>query len=172
MSVTVTFDRDANSKMKANTYMKSRFDGLQSLATKVTTQRAPISVAIEPEPTQADQEMASTKDVIDHHLKCFGEGDLQGILSDYAPDAVLFTAAGPLRGVDAIKPLFQAMIAEFGKPGATFTMKQQFMESEYAYILWTAETADNVYELGTDTFVVQDGKIVVQSFASKMRPKG
>ena len=69
--------------------------------------------------------MASTKDVLDNHLKCFGEGDLKGILSDYAPGAVLFTSDGPLRGADAIRPLFQAMIAEFGKPGATFSMKQQ-----------------------------------------------
>ena len=58
--------------------------------------------------------MASTKDVLDNHLKCFGEGDLAGILSDYAPGAVLFTSDGPLRGADAIRPLFQAMIAEFG----------------------------------------------------------
>jgi len=115
--------------------------------------------------------MASTKDVIDHHLKCFGEGDLNGILSDYAPDAVLFTPDGPLRGADAIKPLFQAMVAEFGKPGATFSMKQQFVEGDYAYILWTAETADNVYEVGTDTFVVRDDKIVAQSFTGKVTPK-
>jgi ketosteroid isomerase-like protein len=72
--------------------------------------------------------MASTKDVLDHHLKCFGEGDLEGILSDYARSAVMFTADGPLKGADAIRPLFQAMVAEFGKPGATFTMKQQFVE--------------------------------------------
>ena len=116
--------------------------------------------------------MASTKDVLDNHLKSFGEGDLKGILSDYAPDAVLFTPEGPLRGADAIRPLFHAMIAEFGKPGAVFSMKQQDVEGEYAYILWTAETADNVYELGTDTFVVRDGKIVAQSFTGKLRPKG
>jgi ketosteroid isomerase-like protein len=116
--------------------------------------------------------MASTKDVLDHHLKCFGEGDLQGILSDYAPTAVLFTPDGPLRGADAIRPLFQALVAEFGKPGTTFSMKQQFVEGEHAYILWSAETADNVYELGTDTFVVRDGKIVAQSFTGKITPKG
>jgi ketosteroid isomerase-like protein len=116
--------------------------------------------------------MASTKDVLDHHLKCFGEGDLDGILSDYAPGAVLFTSDGPLRGADAMRLLFQAMIAEFGKPGATFSMKQQFVEGDYAYILWTAETADNVHELGTDTFVVRDGKIVAQSYAGKVTPKG
>jgi hypothetical protein len=68
--------------------------------------------------------------------------------------------------------LFQAMIAEFGKPGAVFSMKQQFVEGDYAYILWTAETADNVYELGTDTTIVRGGRIVAQSFAGKITPKG
>jgi ketosteroid isomerase-like protein len=111
------------------------------------------------------------KDVLDHHLKSFGEGDLKGILSDYAPGAVLFTSDGPLKGADAIRSLFQAMITEFGKPGAAFSMKQQFVEGEYAYILWSAETADNVYELGTDTFVVRDGKIVAQSFTGKIAAK-
>ncbi len=115
--------------------------------------------------------MISTKDVLNHHLKCFGEGDLNGILSDYTPGAVLFTPEGPLKGIDAIKALFQALIAEFGKPGAAFSMKQQFVEGDHAYILWTAETADNVYEFATDTFVVRDGKIVAQSFASKIMPK-
>ncbi len=116
--------------------------------------------------------MVSTKDVLDNHLKCFGEGDLKGILSDYAPGAVLFTPDGPLRGADAIRPLFQAMLAEFGKPGAAFSLQHQSVAGDYAYILWTAETADNVYEVATDTFVVRDGKIVAQSFAGKIRPKG
>ena len=116
--------------------------------------------------------MVSTKDVVDHHLKSFGEGDLKGILSDYAPGAVLFTPDGPLRGADAMRPLFQAMIAEFAKPGAVFRMRQQSVEGDCAYILWTAETADNVYEVATDTFVVRDGKIAVQSFAGKITPKG
>jgi ketosteroid isomerase-like protein len=116
--------------------------------------------------------MASTTDVLNRHLEFFGEGDLKGILSDYAPGAVLFTPDGPLRGADAIRPFFQAMIAEFGKPDSAFSMKQQSVEGDYAYILWTAETADNVYELGTDMFVVRDGKIVAQSFAGKITPKG
>jgi ketosteroid isomerase-like protein len=115
--------------------------------------------------------MASTKDVLDHHLKAFDQGDLNGILSDYAPDAVFFTKNEALKGVDKIRPLFEALIAEFGKPGATFNVKQQLVEADYAYILWTAETADNVYELATDTFVVREGKIVAQSFTAKIMPR-
>jgi ketosteroid isomerase-like protein len=117
------------------------------------------------------QPMRSTKGVIDNHLKCFGEGNLEGILSDYAPDAVLFTAEAPRRGIDEIRPLFEDMLAEFGKPGAIFRLEHLSVEGDSGYILWTAETADNVYELGTDTFVVRNGKIVVQSFAGKIRAK-
>jgi len=115
--------------------------------------------------------MGSTKEVLDRHLRSFGQRDLNGILSDYAPGAVLFTPEGPLRSIDAIKSFFQALLAEFGKPGATFSLKHQSIEGDYGYILWTAETADNVYALGTDTFVVRDDKIVVQSFAGKITPK-
>ena len=114
--------------------------------------------------------MMSTNDVLHHHLRSFGEQDLKGILSDYAPDAVFFTPEGPLMG-DRIKLFFQALLAEFGKPGAAFRLKHQSVEGEYGYILWTAETADNAYGLGTDTFIVRDGRIVVQSFAGKITPK-
>ena len=118
-----------------------------------------------------DGNLSSTKGVLERHLKCFSEYDLRGIISDYAPDAILFTANGPLRGVDEIRSLFQSLIAEFKKPGSAFSMKLQSVEGEYGYILWNAETSDNVYELGTDTFVVRNGKIVVQSFASKTAAK-
>jgi ketosteroid isomerase-like protein len=114
--------------------------------------------------------MSSTREVLDRHLRSFGEHDLKGILSDYAPDAIFFTPEGPLKG-DTMKLFFQALLAEFGKPGAAFSLKHQSLEGDYGYILWTAETADNVYGLGTDTFIVQDGKIVVQTFAGEITPK-
>jgi ketosteroid isomerase-like protein len=66
--------------------------------------------------------MNSTKEILDRHLGSFGNHDLNGILSDYAPGAVLFTPEGPLRDTDAIKKFFQGLIAEFSKPGATFSM--------------------------------------------------
>ena len=89
--------------------------------------------------------------------------------------------AGTLGRGNAVKPeannvnrLIQdalATLAEFGKPGASFAMKRRSFEGDCAYILWTAETADNRYELATDTFIVRDGKIVVQSFAGRIVPK-
>ncbi len=116
--------------------------------------------------------MTSTKDVLKHHMKCFGEGDLEGTLSDYTSDAVLFMPDGPRKGPDEMRPVFEAVFAEFAKPGTTFNLQQLSVEGDYAYVLWTADTADNLYEFSTDTFVIRDGKIVAQSFAGKITPKG
>jgi hypothetical protein len=74
-------------------------------------------------------------------------------------DAVFFGPGGALRGPNAIKPVFERMFAEFAKPGASVARKQRLIEGEYAYIVWTSETADNSYELASDTFVIQNGSI-------------
>jgi ketosteroid isomerase-like protein len=115
--------------------------------------------------------MPTTTEVVNRHLKSFAEKDLDGILADYATNAVLFIPGGPLRGSAAMKPFFQDLISEFSKPGATFSMRQQHADGDYAYILWSAETADNTFEAATDTFIVRNGKIVAQSFAAKITPK-
>jgi ketosteroid isomerase-like protein len=95
----------------------------------------------------------------------------KGVLADYSSESVLFVPDGPLKGPDAIRPFFEALISEFAKPGSSFTMQQRCIEGDYAHIVWTAETADNSYEFATDTFVVRNGRIVGQSFAAKITPK-
>ena len=115
--------------------------------------------------------MLSTKDVLEHHSKALREGDVNAVLADYAGDAVFFTKDGAFKGLDAIRPVFAAIVSEFSKPGMKANRIQQLIEGDYAYILWTAETADNVYEMATDTFVVRDGKIAAQSFTARVTPK-
>src|SRR5262245_19796314 len=115
--------------------------------------------------------MVSTSDVLDRHLKSFAECDVDGVMADYSSDAVFVAPGGPLKGRDAIKPFFEALIAEFSKPGSSFTMRLRCIEGDHAYILWTAETADNSYEFATDTLTVRNGKIIAQSFAAKIKSK-
>ena len=117
------------------------------------------------------EKMKSADDVIDHHLKAIAQGEGNAVLSDYAPDAVLFRSDGIFRGVDAIRPVFEEFVAEFQKPGTISNTKQRLVTGDYAYMLWTAETSDRVYELAADTFFVKEGKIVVQSFTAKVTPK-
>ena len=120
---------------------------------------------------QRSSKMTNTKDVLDGHLRSFAEKSVDGLVADYAADAVLFIPGQPLLGPSAIRPFFQELVAEFAKPGASFLVREQWVEGDYAYILWSGETADNWYEAATDTFVIRDGKIVAQSFAAKIIPK-
>jgi|SRR5215831_18353424 len=90
--------------------------------------------------------MLTTTEVVNRHLQSFYEKDLNGVVADYSPEAVLFILGDLLKGPAAIKPFFQAFFAEFAKPGASFSMRQQTVEGHYAYILWSAETVDNTYE--------------------------
>jgi len=116
--------------------------------------------------------MASTKDVLDHHLKCFGENDLDGMLTTYAPSAVLFMPDGPVSGADAIRLLYQPIFAEFAKPGAAFSLKQQSVVGDYAYILWTAETSDNVYEMGRTPTLCGKAISWPSHSPARLRPRG
>jgi ketosteroid isomerase-like protein len=101
----------------------------------------------------------------------FLRGRSEGVVADYSADAVLFTPNGPLKGHGAIRAFFRALIKEFGQPGTTFSMQVQSIDGDFAYAVWSAETADNVYEMATDTHVVRDGKIVAQSFAGQIKSK-
>jgi ketosteroid isomerase-like protein len=116
--------------------------------------------------------MRSTNDVLDHHLEAIKQGDVNAVLSGYAPDAILFRQDGVFKGIDEIRPVFEAFVGEFRKPGTTSNTKQRLVEGDYAYMFWTAETLDNFYELATDTFIIRSGKIVAQSFTAKITPKG
>jgi ketosteroid isomerase-like protein len=121
--------------------------------------------------------MRSTQEVLEHHLDRLGAGDLDGVLADYAPDVLLITPPGHfspdgiLRGTAGATLGFRALIGELGQPGVSFQMQHISIDGDYAYIVWRAETPDNSYDFGTDTFVVRNGRIVAQTFAAKIIPK-
>ena len=120
---------------------------------------------------------ARTAEVLERHLQSLNAGDLDAIIADYAPDVValtpggFFSPDGILRGRQAMRQAFATLLSDFQKPGASFTLKQTSIEGDYAYIVWSAETPDNIYEAGSDTFVVRNGKIAAQTFAGKIVPR-
>jgi ketosteroid isomerase-like protein len=115
--------------------------------------------------------MRSTAEVLAHHFECFANRDLDGIAADYAADALFFTPDGVLYGPEAIRGVFENLLREFAKPGASITSKKRLIEGEYAYSVFSAETPDNSYELANDLFVVRNGSIQMQAFTAKVRRK-
>jgi ketosteroid isomerase-like protein len=113
----------------------------------------------------------ATQDVLTRHLKSFGNFDIAATMADYTAESRFFTPNGLLRGSEEIRRFFVGLIEEFAKPGMSFEMLGQEVDGDTAYIVWKAETADNRFEFATDTFIIQNGKIVTQTFAGKISPK-
>ena len=87
-----------------------------------------------------------------YHLQAFGEG-VDAIMQDYAPESVLFTPDGPLRGLEPIRAFFHAFLTtSLPELLRAMTLVRQDVQGEVAYILWKAEP---YIPLATDTFVVR-----------------
>jgi ketosteroid isomerase-like protein len=110
----------------------------------------------------------TTKAVLAQHLQAVGGGDLDAIAADYSEDCTLFTPDRAFHGLEAARGFFAGMM-EILPPGfmEAFELLRQDVKGEVAYIVWHA---GEFAPLGTDTFIVRDGKIVVQTFAAYMPP--
>jgi ketosteroid isomerase-like protein len=115
--------------------------------------------------------MTSTDAVLDHHLEAFANQDLEETLVDYVDESIVVTNMGVSRGLDEIEALFAGLFEEFSQEGTTIEVDDTIVEGDFAYLLWHAETPDNVYEFCTDTFYIPDGTIEFQTFAGKVEPK-
>ena len=115
--------------------------------------------------------MSDTEAAFDHHLEAFVSQDLDEVMVDYTDDSVVVTNMGVFRGLDEIEGLFANLFDEFSQDGTTLDVDDTVVEGEFAYLLWHAETPDNVYEFCTDTFYVPGETIEFQTFAGKVQPK-
>jgi len=122
-------------------------------------------------PAMADDVPVTTAQVLDKHLEVVGARDLPAVMSFYAPEAFLITPDAILRGPDEIQTFFVAQMAEFALPGLVFELKMKKVNGNIAFIVWTADTAENTYHYASDTFVIENGKIVAQTLAFSVTPK-
>ena len=115
--------------------------------------------------------MATTQDVLDHHLEALLAGDVEEVMADYDDSSVLATQDATLRGRTALREFFVGAVTELLPPGSEIEVTTQVVDGEHAYIVWHGESEKYRLTFGTDTFVVRDGKIVFQSFAGQIEPK-
>lgn len=104
----------------------------------------------------------STEATLARHLQAFTQG-VDAIMRDYTEGSLLMTPDGPVKGLGAIRAFFEGFFAS-APPELiqALTPIRQDVDGEVAYILWKAEP---FITLATDTFVIRDDRIVVQSYA-------
>ncbi len=111
----------------------------------------------------------SAQDVLSHHLAAFGKGDVDEVLQDYTEDSILIIPEATLRGREAIRGAFTGFFSGLFRPGTyTFSLDRSEIVGDVAYIVWHSANAGANVTLGTDTFLVHDGKIAVQTFAGRV----
>lgn len=103
--------------------------------------------------------------VIDRHLDAFlTNRGIDAILGDYDPHAVLHAPDRVCRGVDEIRDFFEGFLAALpANWQQSFQLKTRKAHGEIGYIVWNLGEA---IPLGTDTFLVRDGRIVQQTYAA------
>jgi uncharacterized protein (TIGR02246 family) len=117
-------------------------------------------------------QVMSTRQVLDHHLQALGSGQVDEILKDYTEDSMLVIPDAAIKGRAGIRSAFDGFVAGIFKPGTyDLTMDTVRVEGDVAYVIWHAKCASADVTFATDTFIVRDGKIAVQTFAAKIDPR-
>ena len=115
--------------------------------------------------------MSQAEETLNHHLQSFGEGNIDEIVADYTDDSVIIFESNLIKGLDNIRAFFSDFIGNTLPPGSEFEMKHTQIVGYIAYIVWVASTDKLSFKLGTDTFVIIDGKILQQTIAALVEPK-
>lgn len=111
---------------------------------------------------------ADTK-VLNHHVANMKAGDLNGVLSDYAPDAVVVTPAGMITpdGVfvgSEIRKLFSILTDKDHLPGnKTMQTRYENAGADTSVMQWVQFKGTPKEVSGYDVFVVRGGKVAFQT---------
>jgi len=107
--------------------------------------------------------------ILDHHVANMKTGNLDGVLSDYAPDAVvvvppgLANANGVFVGAETRK-LFSVLTDKDHVPGnKTMQTRYESAGADTSLMYWVQFKGTPKEVSGHDVFVVRGGKVVFQS---------
>jgi ketosteroid isomerase-like protein len=113
--------------------------------------------------------MTTTREVFDRHVSHQLERDLDVILSDYAPDAIVVGPDGIGSGHDHIRASYEQVLPLIGSMEVTSVQVQ----GEVVYLTFRAHSDGRDDLVGTDTFVIREGLIHVHTFyaTTESRPR-
>ena len=104
----------------------------------------------------------STQEVLQHHLDALAAQDIEAVVSDYADEASLIAPDVTVTGTAALHDFFAEILKAMPGIIDALSIDRTEIVGEVAYIVWHAP---GFAPLGTDTFLVRDGRIVTQTFA-------
>lgn len=114
--------------------------------------------------------MRNTKEVLEDHLNLSNNGTIEEDLNrNYAEDLLLLTSKGIYKGHEGLKKLMATLRQEV--PDASYEYNKLLTEGEVGFLEWSCSSKNTKIEDGADSYVVRDGRIVVQTIHYTVTPK-
>jgi hypothetical protein len=105
----------------------------------------------------------ATQAVLQRHLQSAGES-VDAVMADYIDESVLITHDATYRGLAQIRSFYTELLEGDTKGFlSAFKMKRLEVVGELAFIVWDAKPW---FSFATDTLLIRDGKILLQTFAA------
>lgn len=111
----------------------------------------------------------TTTEVWTHHIEAWEARDLTKIVSDYNSDSVLIINGKTFRGRAEIEQVFSQLFTIFD--GGVNKIDPATLLGRIVYITWHFTPNGDSEFYGTDTFIIEDGTIAVQTIASPLYDK-
>jgi ketosteroid isomerase-like protein len=108
----------------------------------------------------AGLEARTPEQVVTHHLAVFRAHDLEGVLSDYADDAIFIAPKSTVQGKTALRKMFASFFANADANAAPVFDATVTAEGDVGYEHWISNPGKPGSMAGTDAFVVRHGRIV------------
>ena len=121
---------------------------------------------------RAGADVESTEVVVARHLRAFVAADVEALMADYAPDAVLCLPDQTAKGHAALRAFWEQAVQLFPAGQTQFEVLRQEVHGDCVYLVWRASSPALDPSGGADTFVIRDGRIVLQSFGGQLNVKG
>ena len=109
-----------------------------------------------------------SKEVVTHHLNSFLDNNLEAVMSDYTNESVLITRDTTYTGLEEISVFFVGLSMHFPQQKSNLVLDKVVANDDLVYIVWHANTPSLQVPIGSDTFIIKDGKIYQQTFVGQL----
>jgi hypothetical protein len=117
-----------------------------------------------------DIETVKTRNVLQHHFDSSYKADLDAVMEDFTEQSVLVTEEASFVGLRAIRDFYTSLLQLFSKGFVSYKLKKVVVIKDIAYITWELKTSDIEIPFGTDTFIMQNDKILYQTAGAYIIP--
>ncbi len=112
----------------------------------------------------------STEEVFEDHLRCAKELNYKDDMKkNYSENCIILTTKGKFSGYDGITYLAELLNEEL--PNAKFEYTNKLVEGKIAFLEWKGEGGNHYVNDGTDSFVIENGRVIAQTIHYTVKRK-